>query len=207
MLCEKLIHLHVPRTGGQKIRSVIRSQCRVLDTRTHAPYSQLLRRCSDLGIQPPWPPAVAVTRNPWDYYLSRYCKAREQIETQGPHPLASLSFAEHMMEIYSAWKEDRRPKGAVGRTFIRTLSQWDSWIVDVSGAEIFRFEDWDPLATRVADLLEIPENVRSGLFSERTNTSMHKRYPGYFNGRMRKWVAEMDRAYIEKHRYRFGGTK
>jgi len=65
LVSESFVFVHIPRTGGSFIQTVVGEQLPVLDQSdyTHAPYAELAERWRHL-------PAFCVVRNPWDWYVS-----------------------------------------------------------------------------------------------------------------------------------------
>lgn len=65
LVTKSFVFVHIPRTGGSFIQTVIGEHLPVLDRSdyTHAPYAELPERWRGL-------PAFCVIRNPWDWYVS-----------------------------------------------------------------------------------------------------------------------------------------
>jgi len=71
LVTEDLVFLHIPKTGGTFIQTVLGKHLRVLDhesvlddrTWSHTPYSSLPAQWRHL-------PVFCVVRNPWDWYVS-----------------------------------------------------------------------------------------------------------------------------------------
>jgi hypothetical protein len=65
LVTDDFVFLHIPKTAGTFIKTVIRAHLPVIDRRvaTHAPYSSLPRQWRHL-------PGFYVVRNPWDWYVS-----------------------------------------------------------------------------------------------------------------------------------------
>jgi hypothetical protein len=65
LVTDSFVFLHVPKTAGTFIKTVIRAHLPVIDRRVamHAPYDSLPRQWRHL-------PGFYVVRNPWDWYVS-----------------------------------------------------------------------------------------------------------------------------------------
>jgi len=65
LVTKGFVFVHIPKTGGSFIQTVIGEHLPVLDlsSYTHTPYAELPERWRHL-------PAFCVVRNPWDWYVS-----------------------------------------------------------------------------------------------------------------------------------------
>ena len=72
LVTEQFVFVHVPKTGGSFVRTLIRTHMRVVAEYTdHASYDKLPPEFADL-------PVLRVVRNPWDWYVSHYHYAQVQ---------------------------------------------------------------------------------------------------------------------------------
>ena len=74
MITNHFIHVHLPRTGGNTFRGVVRRlrdyDVVILDDAAHRPLPELQARCTEMGQA--IPPAVTFVRDPWCWYPSQW---------------------------------------------------------------------------------------------------------------------------------------
>lgn len=195
MLTDRFIHVHIPRTGGTTLRWSIFPAIKgleILDDAEHLSYSMMVRRCQDLGY--PIPPAFAVVRNPWDWYVSQWRWLQQIGEPIG----LGNGFSEYMRIVASHSKPNWN---------FRSLScAWEYLGVDRT-QYIGRFESLHrdiPLILHeiMPDLID-QEVIRTTLSKVKKRQTEHEHYSEYYDDEMRDWVAGWDTELIRRFRYEF----
>jgi len=199
MMTERLIHIHVPRTGGTTLRHLIQSvpNINVVADPAHWPYRKMVQSFP-VGVE--IPPAIAFIRNPWDWYASLWRWNRN---------IAYLGFTgsfEDFMEI--VYRE------CFGDWNFGTLTNACKYLEFDQAQHVGRFEFLRDDIVRIFQII-IPDLVdeqwvrrqiaRLGAVkkSEFPNGIELKSYKEYYTGWMRNMVAEWDRELIEKFGYEF----
>lgn len=75
MFSDKFIHIHVPKTAGQKVRSVLFSfekKFQFLNKETHLSMQEVKRILAQDYKNTENIFSFTFTRNPWDFYVSRF---------------------------------------------------------------------------------------------------------------------------------------
>lgn len=204
MITDRLLHVHVPRTGGLLFRYVLEhiEGLKIFSgPELHLSHSEM---CKRIGADPP--PGVAFIRNPWEYYVSMWvwlCNAQRE---GFPAP-----FDDYL---------DCISEGSIGKFVGVTLSgAWEALGCD-NCEHIGRFEHLWAEIVRLTDLLAgdliNPQETRALLerapvlhpswipgWGDRVNRSPPLPYRQYYNQELRQQIAEWDEELIKRFEYEF----
>ena len=158
MISRILLHVHIPRTAGQKFRAFMNSRVGVLEWKqTHKSLSELRELA-----RKHWPdmadtiPSFCVTRNPWDWYVSRYFHIQRDIQAGLRKNNVLLEhagndvegFQKHLKLLKEVKEGDRIVRdtdGEVGRTgrtwWHLSISEWHNHLTESNVDHILRFEN------------------------------------------------------------------
>ena len=72
MITDRLLHIHIYRTGGLFVREVLRSipGLKIYNEQLHMTYDQMVAKCE--GYMDYVPPAIVFVRNPYSWYVSMW---------------------------------------------------------------------------------------------------------------------------------------
>lgn len=200
MITDRLLHVHVFRTGGFVFRDILRAipGLRIIDDVLHRPYGKMATMAQEeLGYVPP---AVAFVRNPWAWYVSMW--RYTNLYRTPPH---LAGFKEYMKAIrdgaiqdpdYVRLSDHWRTIGADGRQHRGHFENLHDEIVRI-------------LVEIVPDLID-EEQIRELLAhterhhpSEPWGVGPIAYYGGHYDEEVRKWVEQWDGELIERFGYRF----
>jgi hypothetical protein len=220
MITSEFIHIHIPRTGGQQVRSLVdHSPVPVLDRSTHISLAEARSKLRRLmpDADPESVPAFCFVRNPWDWYVSRYFFRLQRDRTPGEEVVPAdfcgggvEGFRKHMRLLQKHVEADTPVPNEAGRpAMTRTykpvmLSEWHAMLVGDAKPRIGRFENFSrDIADIIAPLSGMPHGRILSIVSARINSSRHKPYQAYYDDALRKLVAGWDAPYIEEFGYEF----
>jgi FkbM family methyltransferase len=227
LVTEGFVFVHIPRTGGSFIQTVMGEHLDVLDQSdyTHTPYDELPERWRDL-------PAFCVIRNPWDWYVSFFhyaIRSPEKRSAQLRNPPAPGR--EGLMRDKRAVWEDVLQSGqasfdeAVTRlctgdfdhslapmirdegidlysAFVRTIAGPG---LDQPNFSVLRFERLRPELLRFLRTHSDPPKRLRGEIRHHppVKDSRHDPYPAYYDDRLRTLVGERAAWLCERFGYEF----
>lgn len=196
MFSDRLLHIHIDRTGGHLLWEVVRGLGLKLDGPPNEPYSVMVERCTQQGIEVP--PAITFTRNPWEWYVSRWTQNCRRGDFEG-------EFKDYLRIL--------QENSGRGRHIVRMSDWWDE--MECGRADhIGRFETLHDDIIRIL-LAIIPdvateEKIRH-LFDtlpwQKAAITPSGEHPGphytWYDAESQAWVAEWDARLIEAFGYAF----
>jgi hypothetical protein len=214
MFSNRLIHIHIPRTGGQKIRSIIFEKRKSFDF-LYRDSHKSLQECLEILKQKH--PGVAIplsfctVRNPWSWYVSRYFfRKMEKNKPEKPIYIESFEnnkegFQKHMYVLQEHIKNKTRVQTGIRIWgYCNTISEYYSSLtypnVDFIGKLENFAEDVSNILAQIAP--DIFKNTKENL-SYKMNESMHKSYQHYYNDELIQMVSDWDAEFIKQFNYRF----
>lgn len=218
MLTDRLMHIHVHRTGGFLVRAVLRQipGLRIINDHLHLPYERMAEIAQDyLGYMPP---AITFVRNPWAWYVSMWgCiwwypnlpfvgTFREYMEAIRDGAIDDPNFVT-MTEHWKAMGADKATKTCA----FENIQYWlwlaleeyaDDLLDGMRGPEhrwslTNTIPEQDPIW---AILMGQPRFHPSLEWPSRQRT---RHYSHYYDAEMRRWVEGWDGELIERFGYRF----
>jgi hypothetical protein len=218
MLSKYFIHIHVPKTGGQCIRLISRyPQTEVLDQVTHITLKDAKQRLAKLGVTHDVP-SFCFVRNPWDWYLSRYCFRNQGTYDPDDQYLPAdhcgdgpEGFRKHMLILKDAIDNgdcirtiDGEPAGT--RTYRPiTLSEWHYKMTEGKVSKVGRFENFTQDAIDIFQSMcpVLDKNTLILTFGSKVNFSKHEHYREYYDDELKNLVEQWDKRYIDEFGYSF----
>jgi len=193
MLTDKLIHIHIPRTAGTTFRlRVVRSlRVKILDYSSHKSYSHYQTVCNRLGYEVP--PAFAVIRNPWEWYVSMWGRVNK-IKRNG---WCGGTFEQYMecikLECIDHWN------------FKPLMNAWN--VLEADKADfVARYESlYYDIPRFIKSIIPSTDELTIKLIfmSERFRKTEHHKYQTYYNDKTQQWVADWDSELISRFSYSF----
>jgi len=179
VLCENLIFVHVPKTGGTSIEGVLREHNGKL-----LMHNELNRHAYPEDTQPLMGEGFirfAFVRNPWDQFVSLWASLRQTDHAEW----GRLSFE----EFVKRWIE----KGNLQyRYFHPSFSKWYSFVGRFERLQ----EDWKKFVDLYAKWLPAKLPVK--------NISIHEDYQECYTDTLRDMVTEAEAGVINQFGYKFG---
>lgn len=228
MITDKFIHIHVPKTAGQLIRVLIayrKTEWKFLIEDSHIKFSEAREKLLNKNIDPDTVPSFVFTRNPWEYFVSRYFQRQRDLKNEKQYIVIERmgnnikGFQKHMYLLAEiAEKTDisqsirdyiLTDKGTVacGRTFkYLSINSWHNQLADGKIDYVGRFENL------IEDLKEILVQLAPDVFDAEeiekkresfVNKSTHDHYSIYYNNELKDLVAKWDAPYIDEFKYDF----
>ena len=171
---------------------------RIISNLPHESHRVMAQKCKDAGIEVP--PAWTVIRNPWDYYVDKWCWET----TRGPCWKGS----------FKGFLDMTRQQPTVEGYFYSLTQKWDDLEAD-KAEYVARYEKYSRdvtsiLMTLVGDILtedliaqKIAETHSYGeSFLPNGQVQWQTgRYRDFYDEETCSWVAEMDRGIIERFGY------
>lgn len=223
MITDKFIHIHIPKTAGQFVRGLIhqkRSHWKIFIEDSHISLGLAHEKLKKSGYSLDGIKSFAFTRNPWDYYVSRYFHRREMIKNghvKENIPLEQIGdsvedFHEHMRQLNKFYEKNdcvrRADNSRAGtRTYMYiTVSEWHEKLTAPGVDFIGRFENVADDAARilhtVAPEVFNEDTIRNRMKRTKVNTSPHLHYSKYYEDKeIADIVAKWDKEYITKFKY------
>lgn len=228
MITDKFIHIHVPKTAGQLIRVLIayrKTEWKFLIEDSHIKLSEARKKLLDKNIDPNTVPSFVFTRNPWEYFVSRYFQRQRDLKNEKQYIIIERmgnnieGFQRHMHLLAEiAEKTDiSQPIGnyiltdkgtaAYGRTFqYLSISSWHYQLADGKIDFIGKFENLIEDLKKI--LVQLAPNVFNAKEIEKkresfVNKSIHDHYSIYYNNELKDLVAKWDASYINEFKYDF----
>jgi hypothetical protein len=219
MLSSHFIHIHVPKTGGKCIRTLCKHpQLYILEFNlTHLTLKESKQRLKELGVTHDVP-SFCFVRNPWDWYLSRYCfRSQGTYDADDQYIPADHcgdgpeGFRKHMLILKDSISNgncvrtiDGEPSGT--RTYRPiTLSEWHYKMVEGGTVKVGRFENFTQDAVDILNSLcpFISKDSLFKFFRVKVNESKHEHYRKYYDNELKKLVEKWDKRYIDEFGYSF----
>lgn len=216
MIINDFIHMHIPRTAGQKIRSLFQERQKCLNIHrdgAHIPIVRVLEIKSPLKI-------FIFVRNPWDFYISTYFfRLRRWAEVENPQGLAPVD-AE--MRSFSYWMKflDQSRRSGVRMTRQDgtriedstygpiSISDWRKHLLGEHKPDyIGYFENFEDDVRRILGQL-IPEALKkypltNESLKSKVNNTRHDHYSCYYDREIVDLVYEWDGEFINEFNYKF----
>jgi hypothetical protein len=219
LVASELVFVHIPRTGGSFIRSVLRDHLE-LDPNApklagHASYDELPVEFRDR-------PGFCVVRNPWDWYVSWYhfvMKRGPQLATLDPTNPKRQTWETLFRSGRSGFEETvtRACQGRLVHPYAKSARKRDTDLysehvrvlaaraIKRGGLEAGRFE---ALVPSVVDFLErhglLTASLREAVeHASPTNVAEHGPYQDYYDQELRELVAHKARWLTERFDYAF----
>jgi len=196
MITDRLLYIHLDRTGGHLFRAVLESidGLDIIDDWWHLSLAEMRGRCEQRGMA--IPPAVVFIRNPWSWYVSMWgwCRAARASGFNG-------SFADYMniqatktidspnfQSLSSHWNY----YGASGATYIARFEQLHDEVVAIFDKFMPDLIDVDSSRRLVESMPVIGASIASvGDWRQ------------YYDAQLKGWVANEDGTLIERFGYEF----
>lgn len=224
MILKNLLHIHVPRTGGQFLRGILGNEMRdfgivPLDEITHQSASELRQRLGAIAGTEAAKAArtMVVVRNPWDWYVSRYFfRLQRDKGKKKPLPIDECGespegFRRHLWMLDEALfsgtdilDKDGNPAESDDFRPI-TLSEWHNRLADEPLDIVARFETLAAdLSHSLAPILGVPEQVlKERLGASKANISVHPHYKSLYDDSSQSLVERWEAQYISRFGYKF----
>lgn len=202
MITDRLLFIHIQRTGGLFVRGVLRQipGLWIFNDHLHLSYDQMVAKCE--GYIDPVPPALAFVRNPWSWYVSLWGRIwwDPTIDFVG-------SFREFMQVVKSGIM-------APDPNFAKFSDHW-RYMGGDKAEHIGRFEilrqDIDMLIGSHLNGLINPVQLRLLMASQPHSHPCRewptfercKPYWRYYDKELASWVKEWDGELIERFGYEF----
>jgi len=212
MLTTRIMHIHVPRTGGTTLQYMplkgspvgykgpwpyegmpptkgFRRNSAKYTFPGHWPYDILADVCRQAGHKVP--PAFTIRRNPFDWHVSRWC----WIRVNG----YKISLEEYLMRVQSG------KHSPLNMSWARLGDIWDFLGCDrvqyIGRYELFE-ADVARILTFIMPDLVTPRWIRGGL-AQRKRKTKHNYYRRYYTNRTQELVEKMDEDFLKRFRYEF----
>jgi hypothetical protein len=219
LVASQLVFVHIPRTGGRFIRTVLREHLE-LDVKAprfpgHASYDELPIEFRDR-------PAFCVVRNPWDWYVSWYhyvMKTGPRLATLDPDNPKRTTWQTAFRGGRSSFDETvtRACEGRLEHPFAKAMRRRDIDLysehvrvlagraIKRGQLEAGRFEELIPFLVAFLDRRGLlTESVREAIEqSPPTNAAPHGPYRDYYDEDLRELVAHKARWLTERFGYAF----
>jgi hypothetical protein len=200
------VFVHVPKTGGVWVKSVIPEEWWVEALNAHELYENLPIKYANL-------PVLAFVRNPWDWYVSLYEYGRErEVEEDEDTTVHDLFFKDGTFDslLRTALFSQEIPY-YVGRLMRECGLDYYSALFKAmtdprQGLWVGRFENLREDFLSFADAHDVyvsPELRRKVLESPRVNTSERKEYRHYYDDELRRLVETRAEGLIADFGYEF----
>lgn len=203
MITDRLLFIHIYRTGGLFVRGVLREipGLKILNDDLHLSYNQMVAKCE--GYMNPVPPAIAFVRNPWSWYVSMWGRIwwDPTIDFVG-------SFREYMQAIRDGSMND-------DNNFVKFSDHWAKMGGD-KAQRIGQLEQlrWDSfwLMSRYLDGL-IPDSELVTVHETQPRYHPCREWPTferckpywrYYDKELANWVKGWDGELIQRFGYEFG---
>jgi hypothetical protein len=219
LVTQDLVFVHIPRTGGSFIRSVLGAH---LPADSHAPPFATHARYGELPKELRDRPAFCVVRNPWDWYVSWYHNVMKhgtrlrQLSPDDPKReiwdtvfrRGRSSFAEAVTRACEGELDD--PLGRSARK--HDMDLYSAYVRTQGGIElkrgyieVGRFEELVPfLVEFLDDRSLLTDELRDALEgTAAVNASQHTSYRDYYDDELREIVGYKARLLTERFGYRF----
>jgi hypothetical protein len=224
LVTDSFVFVHIPKTGGSFVDSVIRDHLPVIehDVGKHTPYGDLPARWHHL-------PGFYVVRNPWDWYVSWYHyrgqrarrrnrRARPARRTRNPRKEAFLEGALRSGEADFKEAVTRACTGDFEDPLAPMFSQEDIDLysarvktiagpaLDRSDFSALRFERLRKELLRfLRNHAHVPTTLASAIRRHPPmRASAHGPYQGYYDDDLRRLVGEKTGWLCERFGYEFG---
>jgi len=194
--------VHVPKTGGMWVKSVIPPEWEVERLRTHERRANIPERYAHL-------PVLAFVRNPWDWYVSLYSH-RLHREWGPRHQVLFSNGTSFEAFLRTALTSDRFPMTGARRIADEGIDYYTVVFGNLTrpqkGVWFGRFERLRDDFLRFLETSGAPvgEELRAKVLeAPPENTSEHRAYRSYYTDELRELVAERSRTMIEQFGYSF----
>lgn len=220
MINNKFIHIHIPRTGGQRVRGLINERRKQFNFLIRNSHMTLEESLAELKKNKPGlvVPSFAFIRNPWDWYVSRYFFRIKEAGKMGPHThIETLGnnkegFQEHLRILNKHIREGTPLPPVKGKNVPRiwrdlTLSKFFENMTHPGVDHICRFENFSQELSGILIKLA-PHAFKKGQIEKKTrqkyNVSKHEPYANYYNMELKQMVYRWDKDFINRFGYKFG---
>jgi len=223
MITNKFIHIHIPRTAGQFLRSIFRrnrSSWEFLVEDSHQTLSDSRSILKSKNSKIDMVPSFCVIRNPWDWYVSRYFF--RQAAWRHENKKVSFSdienfennkrgFQEHLLFTDSLIKNGKKAKSLISKNVARiwqrlTISVFYDELTEHEVNHIGRFENLAADMSRILSTIDPKTFVLEKtqlIMKGQVNASKHDQYRHYYNEELKNMVYEWDKDFIERFNYEF----
>lgn len=199
---DRFLLISIGRTGTGSLHKWLQEieGLRIISNLAHESYEVMATKCRGAGVKVP--PAWTVIRNPWDYYVDKWCWET----TRGPCWEGS----------FKGFLDTTRRQPTVEGYFYSLTQKWDDLEAD-KAEYVARFERYYEDVVRSLTSLAPDLFTRELIWHKMTQNSglgfsltpmgraqwMEKNYQQYYDDESRQWVAQMDGGIIERFGYDF----
>lgn len=209
MLSNKHIHIHIPRTGGQRIRSIFFNNKKNFDFLYRDSHKSLQEYINVLKTQykiNKVPFSFTFVRKPWDWYVSRFFF---RVQTKLPHQNIKIEnfennkdgFINHMYLLAEYIEKNKTPSTGVRIwNMNNTITDFYNNMTKPKVNFVGKLETFKKDIIYILNQIGVNFKINTSKY----NSSHHKKYIEYYNDDLIKLVSKWDAQIIRDFNYKFG---